>query len=232
MIRKLLMSNKSRRSPLSSQLYGLLWEQHMPISYSQLLAGDDIALEMTDLKSILKFRHAHFNDLFAEEDSEKRFLVETFADAKIRYYDAMGDLFGITHQGGIIGMLVCTPVDWNSYYLRSYALKSEFQNRGIMRACLNSILGILKKHDLARVEVDVSPSNQKNIHLLNQLGFTLTGLNLSERWGANIRFTHFLSSNTEAIFLKQFCTSLRPKTKGGIYEKAICITKPVVATSP
>jgi hypothetical protein len=47
------------------------------------------------------------------------------------------------------------------------------------------------------------------MHIATRLKFNQTGTLLSERWGAMVHFTKFLSEEKEEVFLRQFCSGVK-----------------------
>ena len=134
--------------------------------------------------------------------------------AKTRYYEVFGDFFEFFHGDELAGLLVCTPTDWSSYYIRSAAMLPKFQGRRIVQHFYTSVLfPTLQRAGVERVEFDTSPSNMAMMHIATRLRFNNTGTILSERWGAMIHFTKFLAVDKEEVFLRQFCAGVKYQTR-------------------
>jgi len=157
--------------------------------------------------------------------------------AKNRYYEEYGDVFVFEHGNKTVGLLVCTPVDWGTYYIRFVAVLPEYGGRKLFQTLLPVLLDVLSASVVERVEAETSPSNLAFVHIMNKFSFNVTGTVLSERWGALVRFTRFLDGNSEDVFLRQFCTGVRYQTragnknnqrKGGHHEEEIRSFLPVI----
>jgi len=75
----------------------------------------------------------------------------------------------------------------------------------------------LRAAGVARVETEASVVNVPVIALQLKEGFVITAHESSERWGALVRLTKFLSPEPDRVFRRQFCampertTGLDPK---------------------
>lgn len=209
------------RFRLSHALWGLDWSRVLPYE----LSDDGIEVESTSYDPAAAFVHEHYAALF-DEDPSSPFRTRLGDGAKKRYYQLAADLFRFAHQGRTVGLLVCEPLDWSSYYLRSTAVLREYQGRQLVpRFCSRVLFPELERAGVERVECDTSPANLAMMHIMGRLRFNVTGTNLSERWGANVHFTKFLGAECEAIFLRQFCSGVmyqrRASQKGGGDEEEI-----------
>ncbi len=141
------------------------------------------------------------------------FFEEEFTAAKQRYYQEMADCFMFYKGELCYAVFIGTPTDWSSYYLRYAAFIKDFRNGGRFQQLVSHFIHILKANSVVRIETDIAPSNLANIHLFNKLQFNITGITLSERWGALVHFTKILDLTAEKVFLDQFCVGTRPQTE-------------------
>ena len=125
---------------------------------------------------------------------------------KDQYYQKFSDCFVLKQKNEVIGIGVNNLSDWQSYYMRYFILLPQYRGQGIFQAYTEWLIGVLSRHGVNRIEMHVSPSNPVQIHRVNKLGFAMTGLSLSERWGAMIHFTRFLQTNLETHFVESFCS--------------------------
>jgi RimJ/RimL family protein N-acetyltransferase len=146
--------------------------------------------------------------LIFEQSRNVPFSNTKHSDSKMRYYRIAGDFFEFKDGATTIGLLVGTPVDWSSYYIRSAAVLPAYQGRKVIQRFFPLLFERLKEAGLERVEADTSPSNMATMHLLTRLRFNVSGTILSERWGAHVHFTKFLSDGVEDAFLGQFCSGV------------------------
>jgi hypothetical protein len=111
-----------------------------------------------------------------------------------------------------VGLLLANPVDWSTYYMRSVAILSEFRERHLLTRFMERSYEPLRKAGVERIEGECSPANTPMMRMLVGQGFLVTSTANSERWGSTVRFTKFLTEDSEAVFLRQF-SSLPLKKK-------------------
>ena len=63
----------------------------------------------------------------------------------------------------------------------------------------------LRAAGVERVETDASPTNATTLQVALRLGFKVTGNLTTDRWGALVRLTKFLSPNAERVFVDGYC---------------------------
>jgi hypothetical protein len=199
------------RPPLSRALWGLDWNRVLPCQ----LTEDGVRVEVSSFGKVSRFSSEHYAELF-EEGPGTPFAAQTEGSAKARYFELAGDFFELTHKGVTIGVLVCDPVDWSTYYIRSAAVLRSHEGRRLIPSFVALVLlDELKRVGVERVECDTSPANVVMMHTMNRLRFNVTGTRLSERWGALVRFTKFLNGESERRFLTQFCAGVKYQLRPG-----------------
>lgn len=208
-------SERLPKRRLSAQFWGIDWNRHFPIV---LQAG--VAVQVSTYEAVLPFIRDHYNAIF-HEDGSSPFSTTRLDEKKARYYRLAGDFFEIKESERTIGLVVGTPVDWSTYYIRSAAVLPEFQCRQFVKSVLGNLFTALAAVGVARVEADTSPSNLRAVHLLTSLAFNISGSVLSDRWGAQVRFTRFLDSQAEGVFLHQFCTGVPYQLRDRVQRAAI-----------
>ncbi len=192
-----------RPSCMSRQLWGIDWRGQLPFENGGFIVC------LGDFARAKRFMLTHYATVF-EEDREASPFATDLSEAKGRYYEIFGDFFEIFHGDELAGLLVCTPSDWSTYYIRSAAMLPKYQGRRIIQTFYTSVLfPMLQRSGVERVEFDTSPSNLAMMHIAAKLRFNNTGTFLSERWGAMIHFTKFLSMEKEDVFLRQFCAGVK-----------------------
>jgi N-acetylglutamate synthase-like GNAT family acetyltransferase len=189
---------------LSQRLWGIDWQNELPIAVTQ---DGRVRAEFSTLVESLPFINAHYRSIF-EHNAASPFQAAGLTDAKATYYREVADFFEFKCDGRTVGLLIGTPVDWSSYYLRSAAVLPEVQGKKIIQRFLPLLFERLRVAGVERIEADTSPSNMATLHLLTRLRFNVTGTALTERWGANVHFTKFLSDDGENIFLRQYCSGV------------------------
>jgi hypothetical protein len=196
-------SNEATAHPMSRQLWGIDWASQLPFDN----AGFRVCSSSYDHAK--GFVAAHYATVFEEHDNPSPFATD-LTPAKARYYQLFGDFFEVYYADEIVGLLICTPTDWSSYYIRSAAMVPKYQGRRIIQTFYTSVLfPVLQAAGVERVEFDTSPANMAMMHIATRLRFNNTGTILSERWGAMIHFTKFLSPAKEDVFLQQFCAGVK-----------------------
>lgn len=193
-------SDRFPRRPLSALFWGLDWNRHLPVT----LTADGIDAHVSSYDRSLPFVREHYRAIFHEQ-GDGPFSTSHLDDQKARYYRLAGDFFEIKQRDRTVGLVVGTPIDWSTYYVRSAAVVPEFQSRQLGSRLLRTMFPHLAAAGVERVEADTSPSNLCVIQLLTRLKFNITGSVLSDRWGAQVRLTKFLDSRGEDVFLQQFC---------------------------
>lgn len=198
-----VQAQAAERTPLSETLWGIRWSDLLPLEL-----GGGCAVRVSSFHAALPFVREHYARIF-EDDGNSPFRTDVLTPAKARYYELCADFFEFTHEGEPIGLLVCDPLDWSTYYIRSAAMLPEHQGRGpIQRFLTTFAFEHLAQAGVTRVELDLSPSNLAMLHIATRMRMNPTGTVLTERWGAMTRFTRFLSAEAHQVFLEQFCSGV------------------------
>lgn len=125
--------------------------------------------------------------------------------SKQAYLSKQCDLIGLSHAGKLVGIMVGAPEDWSSYYVRVFALVPEYQRPGLTRRFVRECLfEPLARQGVERLVADTNPSNIAMTRLFSELGFFVTGNQLTDRWGPLIRYTKFFDPACEQQFLHRF----------------------------
>lgn len=197
------------RRGLSRTLWDLDWSRHLPFVLGE------VTIEQSSYEAAEPFVAAHYPSIFEEEAAPSPFSSSQRSTSKARYYQATADFFEFKQASRTIGLAVCTPLDWSTYYVRSAALLPEHQgSQAIQHFFSRLVFGVLREAGVERVELDVAPSNLAMMHVVTRLRFNATGTLLSERWGAHVHFTKFLSRDSESTFIEQFCSGPRYQLRG------------------
>jgi ribosomal protein S18 acetylase RimI-like enzyme len=206
------VSFRPHSSKLSSFLWDLDWHHYFPKTL------DGIRAEYATYDEIADFVATHYVELF-ETNEQSPFSGGQVTAARRRYYERTGDFFAFRDGGMTVGVLVCNPIDWGTYHFRSTGILPAYQGRGLLSLLFVQLLEILAVHGVERVETETSPSNLPVVSILSRLGFSVSGSLLSERWGAQTRFTRFLNKQNEEVFLEQFCAGKKHQM-GGLHTAA------------
>lgn len=209
-------SDRMLRRRLSELFWNLDWARFFPI----VLTEDGITAHSSSYDGMLPFILEHYKAIF-HEDANSAFSTTRLNAQKADYYRLAGDFFELREGERTIGLVVGTPVDWSTYYIRSAAVLPEFQCRNLVKTMLRFLFAQLAAAGVERVEADTSPSNLRVVHLLTSLDFNITGSALSDRWGAQVRFTRFLEAKSEDVFLRQFCTGVVYQLRDRVHRAAV-----------
>jgi hypothetical protein len=198
--------------PARKSLCELFWGfdlcAHLPVK----LTRDGVEAVPGELARIRDFLNEEFPSLTEEALCGNR--GAPMAAVKRAYLASACDLIELRHKGETVGAIVGAPEDWSSYYVRIYALSPRYQRpqltRAFGRACLIEPLGA---HHVERIVADVSPANIAMARGLCEMQFHITGHQLSERWGAMVRYTRFLDARCEAAFHKLFAGTAPPRSR-------------------
>src|SRR5690606_23280209 len=109
------------------------WRRHLPFE-----AGG-FQVRLSDYTRAEAFVAANYATVFEEQANGSAFATEIGA-AKSRYYRLFGDFFEFFHGEELAGLLVCTPTDWSTYYIRSAALIPKYQGRRIVQQFYAEVL--------------------------------------------------------------------------------------------
>jgi hypothetical protein len=190
---------------LSETMWNLDWSAHLPAAVTR----DGVVVQRGAFDGMMPFIIDNFATMFEEDPTNSPFAQSSASEAKAHYYRRCADFFEFKDGVNTVGVLICTPVDWSTYYIRLCAFLPSYQGRQLLQRFFPDFFGILKAAGVERVETDTSPSNLAVMHIMNRFRFNATGTILSERWGALVRFTKFLDDQSEQVFLRQYCTGIR-----------------------
>lgn len=182
------------------------WRVHFPFTL-----GPGESVRRCELEELISFYASFQSVLFPKRSALERLFPEEFTEAKLRYYAEAGDCFAFVRGDFIYGVFVGTLGDWGSYYFRNCSILPEYQGGGRYQKLLIQLIAVLTSAGFDRIEADVSPSNLANIHILNKLKFNVTGVGLSDRWGALLHFTKFINPRAELTFLDRYCHGVWPQ---------------------
>ena len=185
---KILVPTKERISNV--------WDLHFPLALSPNNVVDIISFE-----TFLEFYKTHSESLGV---TNRKFISEPFAD-KDFYYQSRGDFFGFFKDGELYGVFTGNTIDWSTYYFRSVLIHPDHREHANYQNFLKYLTGILKNLGCNRIEAHIAPFNHPSIHVLNKLGFMITGTLLSDRYGNLIHFSYFLNEHSKNAFINNFC---------------------------
>lgn len=201
-----LSSHISIRPNSQTAFSSIIWKIDWNRFFPKVVHPGGISADTSNFDEFSEFLTHQAPHLLEVSDSKDHFLYREKSDAKLRYYAHAGDCFCFKDGPKIVGVFLGTPIDWGSYYLRYTWILPEYRGAGFYQTFLAYYLECLKMAGVDRAEGDISPSNPAHLHIFSKLQFKITGFNASERWGAMIHLTRFLSQKHEDVFEKQFLT--------------------------
>jgi RimJ/RimL family protein N-acetyltransferase len=199
----LQISTRSRPDPLSKRWFGLDWREHLPWQ----LCG--VSVEVGEMDDVLPFIERLYPQLFWREGDDG-WLDDGMSAAKLRFFED-ADVFLIKDDGELVGLEIAHPTDWSTYYLRTHALLPAYRGRGIMAEMMKRRSEVLATVGVQRIEGDVVPANVAQMIAHTKIGCVVTGTLNTDRWGALVRITKYIESNSDDVFRKQFCCGTWPR---------------------
>lgn len=191
---------------LSQELWGINWEKHFP----KELANSSIIMNISNFSEFISFVQNHLLEMFPDSSSSN-FLHSESGPAKEIYYNKCVDIFSFKDGDKIVGVFIGNPIDWSSYYMRFTYVQPDYRGKNIFSHCSDYMTKILSHFPIDRIEAEISPSNLGQIKRIHNLGFNITGMRLSERWGGLNIMTKFLNIKHKKVFLNQFCQGAKPQ---------------------
>jgi hypothetical protein len=192
---------------LSESLWGIDWAATFPC---ELAPG--IWAEVASPETVSAFCAEHFGTIFGGVQDAGFWSEEGVA--KERYLRNVCDAIIIRDGATDVGVVICNPVDWSTYYLRMAAFVPAYQGQNLVKFVVARLCRILADAGVARFECEAAPSNVRCIATALALGFVVTGTTLSERWGALSRLTRYLNASAEESYLDRFCAAGRSHRDG------------------
>lgn len=198
-VERLSTARSSGLPNLSKQLWGFSPADGLP----RVVTQDGVTALAGDFERARSFLSAHFG-MFSEESlgASPSLRVQSL---KSEYLEKGCDILELRHDESTVGVLIGAPEDWSSYYVRVFAVVRGFQRPLLIRRFIRECLfRPLVDHGVERIVADTSPANLAMSRLLSELRFVVTGTQLTDRWGAMVRFTRFLMPEREAEFCRKF----------------------------
>jgi len=185
------------RETTTKHLWCVDWRETFPRTV------DDLVLDVGTFSADAQpFIEAHYGSAFGE-GAGAAFLAEPMTPAKQRYCEDM-DVFVYRHQGRSVGIFMGHPLDWSTYYFRSAVVLPDYRGLHLVHVVQTVVGDRLRAAGVARMECEVSVANAKMLRVQTAGGWIITSMLDSERWGAMVRMTRFLSEDAERVFRRQF----------------------------
>lgn len=143
----------------------------------------------------------HYSRIFPSEPG--RWLEEKMTSAKRRFLEE-SDVLLFRDQGRIVGICICNPTDWSTYYIRIIAILPEYRRHRIADELGPLFEETLRGVGVERIEAETAPTNVIMNRIFLSQGWMVTATVNSERWGVLLRYTKFLTPESERTFRRQF----------------------------
>ena len=152
-----------------------------------------ITLRRSSFREAMAFINDNQKRLLTQNERESRFLFTTNSKEKEYFYKNHADFFAFyNNRSEIVGVFIANATDWQTYYFRYINVDPSMRGHKLCERSCKSIINFLKNKKTKRIELDVSPSNIRQVSRLSQMGFNIIGNSLSEIWGATIKMTYFI----------------------------------------
>ena len=205
-VRKVRYDVPERRR-LSEEIFGLDWNRILPFRVESAAAE----ILPADSAEVAGFLAENASTLLGSRGSGSVIGFDP-GPRKRDYCDRVADGFKVVREGRTVGVVVAEPSDWSSYYVRYMSVLPDRRGQGLVSGFVDLFTSVLPRHDVDRLETDISASHLAQIQRLVGLGFYVTGNNQSERFGSLVRMVRFLSVRCERAFQDRFCAGVRTQT--------------------
>jgi hypothetical protein len=184
--------------PLSKQFWNVDLTERLP----RALNDAGVRAVPGELARVMRFISEHF-PRFSEE-AQGSATDARHSTVKSGYLQRC-DIIELHTEQRTVGVIVGAPEDWSTYYVRVFAVASDFQKHALVRRFAREcLLEPLAACGVQRVTAETSPSHRAMARLFAELDFHVTGQQLTDRWGPLVRYTKFLDPHCEARFLERF----------------------------
>ncbi len=204
------LSHANSPTSLTEQIWGISWNQHFP---KPLTAT--IRVEMRSYEEASPLIAQLFPEVYLM-DGKSPFGENNSKEFKKKYYEMAGDFFvflDASKGDKVAGMAIGTVLDWSSYNFRNISIADEYQESGLYLSFFEALCDVMREHGVSRIEGDVAPSNRHHIHVLNKMGYMVTAMSYSERWGVLLHIAKYLNPDDEERFTKLFSMSANSDLK-------------------
>lgn len=187
------------QSTYSERLFGVRFRDTLPWE----LNGYQV--HMVGVDEMLECLVRHADELGMQGDV--RWFQEPMSPQKRRFLSEC-DRFAIMSAQGdderVVGACIGHPLDWSSYYIRSFVVSRSIRGIGLPMMFLRRLSDVLQGVVL-RIETDVAPHNAASLSVQMLSGFRCVGSANTTRWGALLRYVKFLDAQEDAHFVERFC---------------------------
>lgn len=190
---------------LSQRLWGVDWG--LPS------CKGDTRIELSCFDEIAPFLAREAEEMFGVNEA-RHWLHEPMSPAKLLFLRE-SDVFAFRSGDELVGYALGQPSDWSTYYIRSMGVLRSNQGRGLVAAVERVLAAALAPAGVHRIEADTAADNTAMAFAFMRCGWVATGFTNSDRWGAMVRYTRYLSEEATAAFRNQFCLDVRPRRRAG-----------------
>jgi RimJ/RimL family protein N-acetyltransferase len=190
---------------LSERYWGIDWAAELP------WIADEFRIDLSNFDEIASFFAEHGPEMFGK-DAEGRWLQEPMGPAKLQFLRE-SDVLAFRHDEKLVGYLLGQPSDWSSYYVRSLTILPRWRGQGLIAAIAAGLDRTLRTAGVQRIEADTASDNAAMALGFLRHGWVATGFNNSDRWGATVRYTRYLTDEATAVFRNQYCLDVRPRCR-------------------
>lgn len=202
------------RSVPPQTLSARFWGAELARDLPRVLSRDGVQAVRGEIGRVGEFLMQAF-PTFTEEELGAD-LSPRMIEAKGHYLRTASDLIELQHLGRTVGVMVGAPEDWSSFYVRILAFLPEYQRPALTRRFVRECLfEPLVARGVERIVAETWPTNIAMTRGFTEMHFHVTGHQLSERWGALVRYTKFLDPAREAAFERRFAGALPGRNNQG-----------------
>lgn len=185
------------KQSLSSRFWGIDWTEALPVS----MAGGKITVQNCNYSDIQAF----LSESSSRVDGPELARLKLQSEERTLFYSHYSDLISFQAEGKTVGVFIANASDWSTYYIRYAAILPEWRGHSLYRDMLLLITRLVEDLSVERIEMDVSPSNTRNIQIITDLGFVIAGTWMSDRWGGLLRCVKYLNQDSGNQFISRFC---------------------------
>lgn len=173
-----------------------LWNLHWPTRQFGTMS-----ISLGTFSDAIPFITEHYPKIFPSQPG--LWLEEKMTAAK-RLFLEESDVLLFRDEGRIFGICVSNPADWATYYVRTIAILPEYRHHRIVHELGPLLEETLRDGGVERIEAETAPTNVAMNRAFLRQGWMVTATVNSERWGALLRYTKFLTAEPERTFRRQF----------------------------
>jgi N-acetylglutamate synthase-like GNAT family acetyltransferase len=200
------MNSVNSAISLSSKIYNAYWDSFFPHEVlnqrNQLISFKYVQMEEADAYlsglGVNLLKHEHFME-------KCPFTMFEASHHKKRYQKECIDHFIFEYNGRAIGVFMGDPIDWEVYYMRYLHILDDFRGVDLSVEFYKYLIEVTTQMNIKKLEAQVSLNNRAQMEKFLDLGFVMSGTELTTRWGGVARMTRFNDDYSKQVFIKQYC---------------------------